>query len=100
MTSCWAAYAISISCCVVMPLFMWGGLLSLDFRGNAVDRVDDGGVARVWGHPVSLLWRFLSRCAFAHPMILPVISSTVPNLITTSPEVARKPTQTVYAKAT
>ena len=35
-----------------------------------------------------------------HPMILPVISSTVPNLITTSPEVARKPTQTVNAKAT
>ena len=33
MTSCWAAYAISISRCVVMPLFMWGRLLSLDFRG-------------------------------------------------------------------
>ena len=99
MTSCWAAYAISISRSVVMPLFMWGRLLSLDIRGNAGDRVEDGGVARVWGHAVNLLRRFLSRCAFAHPMILPVISSTVPNLITNSPEVARKPTQTVYAKA-
>ena len=36
MTSCCAAYIIAIWRSVVMPLFMWRGLLSRDFRGVPV----------------------------------------------------------------
>jgi hypothetical protein len=32
MTSRWAIYAMSISCCVVMRVFMLRGTLSRDFR--------------------------------------------------------------------
>ena len=60
MTSCWAAYAISISRWVVMPLFMWVEHLSRDFSGNVVGRVDDGGAV---GLGILLLER-MSRIIF------------------------------------
>ena len=50
MTSCWAIYAISISCCVVMRVFMLRGTLSRDFRGNVVGRIDDRRVEQVGSH--------------------------------------------------
>ena len=33
---------------VVMPLFMWSGVLSPDFRRNVVGRVGDVGAGRFW----------------------------------------------------
>ena len=50
MTSCWTIYAISISRSVVMRVFMLRGILSRDFRGNVVGRVDDRRVEQVGSH--------------------------------------------------
>ena len=69
MTSCWAAYAISISRCVVMPLFMWRGLLSQDFRLMVADRGDDSPPARLGILLPVILSRGISLSGVGSPIL-------------------------------